>query len=253
MKMIKAVIVDDSPEARESLAADLQRWCTQVELIGQAGNMKEGLAVLRSLQPDLVFLDIDLGDGDGFSLLEKLGETDTRVIFTTGMDNHGIRAIKFSALDYLLKPVDPDELVEAVSRMASEQKKNSIADNLKLLSEHLRPATSANSIKRLALNSSDKVQVVHVNDIVRCESERNYTTFFLKDKRQIVVTKTLKEYEELLEPSGFVRVHHSHLINLEHLKEFIKQDGGYALMNDSTQVPVSVRKREDLMRALGLS
>jgi two-component system, LytTR family, response regulator len=251
--MINAVIVDDSPEARESLSADLARWCPNVRLAGQAGSMNEGLKVLRELKPDVVFLDIQLGDGDGFKLLEDLGETSTHVIFTTGMDNYGIRAIKFSALDYLLKPVDPDELVAAVEKLSQAQQKQSITENLKLLAEHLQPARPANSIKRLALNSSDRVQVVNISDIIRCESERNYTTFFLKDKKQIVVTKTLKEYEELLEPSGFVRIHHSHLINLEHLKEFIKHDGGYALMDDNAHVPVSVRKREDLMRALGLS
>lgn len=252
--MIKAVIVDDSPEARESLSADLGRWCADtVRITGQAGSMAEGLKVLRELRPDVVFLDIQLGDGDGFSLLEQLGETSTKVIFTTGMDNYGIRAIKFSALDYLLKPVDPDELQAAVEKLKGEQQKQSITDNLRLLAEHLRPASGSPKIERLALNSSDRVQVVNVADIIRCESERNYTTFFLKDKRQIVVTKTLKEYEEMLEPNGFVRVHHSHLINLGHLKEFIKHDGGYALMDDNAHVPVSVRKRDDLMRALGLS
>lgn len=252
--MIKAVIVDDSPEARESLSADLKRWCSEtVKIAGEAGSMKEGLKVLRELKPDVVFLDIQLGDGDGFSLLEQLGETSTKVIFTTGMDNYGIRAIKFSALDYLLKPVDPDELVAAVEKLEGEQKKQSISENLKLLAEHLRPTGESSKLKRLALNSSDRVQVVNIADIIRCESERNYTTFFLKDKKQIVVTKTLKEYEELLEPNGFVRVHHSHLINLEHLKEFVKHDGGYALMDDNAQVPVSVRKRDDLMHALGLS
>ncbi|HET6991849.1 MAG TPA: LytTR family DNA-binding domain-containing protein [Bacteroidia bacterium] len=250
--MVKAVIVDDSPEARESLSADLKRWCPDVHLVGQAGSMAEGIKVLRELQPDVVFLDIQLGDGDGFGLLEQLGETETKVIFTTGMDNYGIRAIKFSALDYLLKPVDPDELIAAVEKLSQEKKKTSITENIKLLTEHLRPAGIPGTLKRLALNSADKVQVVNISDIIRCESERNYTTFFLKDKKQIVVTKTLKEYEDLLEPNGFVRIHHSHLINLEHLKEFIKQDGGYALMDDNSHVPVSVRKKEDLLRALGL-
>ncbi|HEU4716863.1 MAG TPA: LytTR family DNA-binding domain-containing protein, partial [Bacteroidia bacterium] len=222
--MIKAVIVDDSPEARESLSADLKRWCPQVALIGEAGSMKEGLNVLRTLKPDLVFLDIDLGDGDGFGLLENLGETNAKVIFTTGLDSHGIRAIKFSALDYLLKPVDPDELVKAVAKLENENEKHSLADNLRFLAESLKTGTPG-SPKRIALNSADRVQVVNVQDIIRCESERNYTTFFLKGGKQIVVTRTLKEYEEMLEPNGFVRVHHSHLINLEHLKEFIKSDG----------------------------
>lgn len=250
--MIKAVIVDDSPEARESLQADITRWVPDVHIISTAGSMKEGLAKLKELQPDVVFLDIQLGDGDGFSLLEQLGTTETHVIFTTGLDSEGIRAIKFSALDYLLKPVDPDELVAAIEKLKEAQKKHSIGENIKLLAEHLNGHSAKPGMRRLALNSADKVQVVRVDEIIRCESERNYTTFFLKDGKQIVVTRTLKEYEELLEPLGFVRVHHSHLINLEFLKEFIKSDGGYALMTDKAQVPVSVRKRDDLMKALGM-
>jgi two-component system LytT family response regulator len=249
--MIKAVIVDDAPEARQSLSADIQRWCPEVEILDMAGSMKEGLTKLRQLSPDVVFLDIQLGDGDGFTLLEQLGDTDTQVIFTTGLDSEGIRAIKFSALDYLLKPVDPDELTAAVAKVKEFRKKQSISENIKLLAEHLNTGNNAGS-KRLALNSADKVQIVRVDEIIRCESERNYTTFFLKGGKQIVVTRTLKEYEELLEPLGFVRVHHSHLINLEYLKEFIKADGGYTIMNDGAHVPVSVRKRDDLMKALGI-
>jgi len=250
--MIKAVIVDDSPEARQSLSADLEKYCPDVHLAAEAGSMKEGLKVLREINPDVVFLDIQLGDGDGFSLLEQLGETTSKIIFTTGLDSHGIRAIKFSALDYLLKPVDPDELVSAVEKLKEEKNKRSVSENIRLLAEQIRPSALKN-VQRLALNSADRVHVVNLDDIIRCESERNYTTFFLKDKKQIVVTKTLKEYEDLLEPNGFVRVHHSHLINLAHLKEFVKNDGGYALMDDSSHVPVSVRKREDLMRALGIN
>jgi len=249
--MIKAVIVDDAPEARQSLFADIQRWCPEVEIVTMAGSMKEGLAMLRQHQPDVVFLDIQLGDGDGFTLLEQLGETETQVIFTTGLDSEGIRAIKFSALDYLLKPVDPDELTNAVAKLKEARKNQSLSENIKLLAEHLNTNGTA-AVRRLALNSADKVQIVRVDEIIRCESERNYTTFFLKGGKQIVVTRTLKEYEELLEPLGFVRIHHSHLINLEYLKEFIKADGGYTIMSDGAHVPVSVRKREDLMKAIGI-
>jgi two-component system LytT family response regulator len=249
--MIRAILIDDSNDAREALRADLKRWCPQVQIIAEANSMQTGLDTMRNLKPDVVFLDIHLGDGDGFQLLEQLGLTTTKVIFTTGLDQHGIRAVKFSALDYLLKPVDPDELVAAVQKLEEKnQERNPIGENLRLLAEQLR---SGNQLRRLALNSADRVQVVQIADIIRCESERNYTTFFLKDGKQVVVTRTLKEYEELLEPVGFVRVHHSHLINLEYLRTFMKNDGGYAVMHDGTQVPVSVRKRDDLMQALGLS
>lgn len=247
--MIKAILVDDSADARQALRADLNRWCPQVKIAGEAGSMNEGLLLLRSTTCDVVFLDIQLGDGDGFQLLEQLGTTSAQIIFTTGLDNFGIRAIKFSALDYLLKPVDPDELVAAIQKL--ETHKPPAAENIKLFTEQFRQP--AQNLRRIALNSADRVHVVHISDIIRCESDRNYTTFYLKDAKPIVVTRTLKEYEDMLEPSGFVRVHHSHLINLEHLKTFMKNDGGYAVMTDGSNVPVSVRKKEDLLKALGLS
>ncbi|MCA6365376.1 MAG: response regulator transcription factor [Bacteroidetes bacterium] len=247
--MMKAILIDDSADAREGLKADITRWCPQLKIVGEASGMAEGLQLLRSTACDVVFLDIQLGDGDGFQLLEQLGTTHARIIFTTGLDNFGIRAIKFSALDYLLKPVDPDELIAAVNKLENLQAPP--AENLRLFKEQYKQP--AQNLRRLALNSSDRVHVVQINDIVRCESDRNYTTFYLLNAKPIVVTRTLKEYEDLLEPSGFVRVHHSHLINLEHLKTFMKNEGGYAVMSDGSNVPVSVRKKEDLLKALGLS
>jgi two-component system LytT family response regulator len=250
LRMIRSVIVDDFVEAVNSLKADLTQWCPEVSLIGTANSVKEGIQLIQQTKPQLVFLDIQLGDGEGFDILNELQDPDIQVIFTTGIDNQGIRAIKYSALDYLLKPVDPDELIEAVKKARGKELQQSLSDNLKLLRDYLSSGSPAP--KRLALNSADRVHVIQTNEIVRCESERNYTTFFLSTGKQIVVTRTLKEYEELLEPIGFVRVHHSHLINIEFLKEFIKQDGGYVLMKDGSNVPVSVRKKEDLLRILGL-
>jgi len=250
LRMIRSVIVDDSVEAVNSLKADLTQWCPDVSLIGAANSVKEGIQLIQQTKPQLVFLDIQLGDGEGFDILNELQDPDIQVIFTTGLDNQGIRAIKYSALDYLLKPVDPDELIEAVKKARGKELQQSLSDNLKLLSDYLSSGSPAP--RRLALNSADRVHVIQTNEIVRCESERNYTTFFLSTGKQIVVTRTLKEYEELLEPIGFVRVHHSHLINIEFLKEFVKQDGGYVLMKDGSNVPVSVRKKEYLLRILGL-
>jgi two-component system, LytTR family, response regulator len=247
--MMKAILIDDSADAREALKADITRWCPQLTILGEASGMAEGLQLLRTVTCDVIFLDIQLGDGDGFQLLEQLGTTNARIIFTTGLDNFGIRAIKFSALDYLLKPVDPDELIAAVNKLENLQAPP--AENLRLFKEQYNQP--AQNLRRLALNSSDRVHVVQINNIVRCESDRNYTTFYLLNAKPIVVTRTLKEYEDLLEPSGFVRVHHSHLINLEHLKTFMKNEGGYAVMSDGSNVPVSVRKKEDLLKALGLS
>ena len=249
--MFKAIIIDDSDDARASLNDDIQKNCPGLTVIHEANSVATGIEALKKFKPDVVFLDIQLGDGTGFDILEFIGKTDTQVIFTTAMDNQGIKAIKFSALDYLLKPIDTDELITAVNKLSSgTAASHSLLENLQVLTENLRQ--NSNAPKRIALNSADRVHVITVDEIIRCTSERNYTIFFLKGGKQIVVTRTLKEYEEMLEPSGFVRIHHSHLINLAHLREFVKADGGYALMVDNSHVPVSVRKREELMKALGL-
>lgn len=247
--MYKAVIVDDIENARITLVDDLRRHCPQIEIIGEGNSVKSGIAVILEKKPDVVFLDIELGDGLGFEILELISNVDFQVIFTTGLDSYGIKAIKFSALDYLLKPVDPNELVKAVAKLEKSIKPSTPNDNVKLLLENLRDTRP--QYKRIALNSNDKVHMVNVSDIIRCESEGSYTIFYLTNKEQIVVTKNLKEYENLLEEYQFIRVHHSHLINFVYLKEYVKKDGGYAVMTDNSQVPVSFRKKNNLLEMMG--
>jgi two-component system, LytTR family, response regulator len=250
--MIKAVIIDDIDRSRTSLADDLKRYCPDITIVGEADSVKTGVEAIKKHKPDVVFLDIQLEDGNGFNILEQVGRTDFKVIFTTGSDEYGIKAVKFSALDYLLKPIDPDELISAVSKLREtiREKPSDIKDNLSVLIENLKNIN--NSSRRIALNSADRVHVVNVTDIIRCESQRNYTLFYIKGNKQILVTRTLKEFEEMLDDSGFVRIHHSHLINISYLREFVKSDGGYAVMTDNSQVPVAVRKKEHLMQLLGL-
>jgi two-component system LytT family response regulator len=247
--MYKALIIDDIENARITLADDLRQYCPQIEIIGEANSVKSGIASILEKKPDVVFLDIELGDGLGFEILELISNIDFQVIFTTGLDSYGIKAIKFSALDYLLKPVDPDELVKAVEKLEKNVKPTASNDNVKLLLENLRDTRP--QYKRIALNSTDKVHMVNVSDIIRCESEGSYTIFYLTNKEQIVVTKNLKEYETLLEEYQFIRVHHSHLINFAYLKEYVKKDGGYAVMSDNSQVPVSFRKKNNLLEMMG--
>lgn len=248
--MMKAVIIDDTDMARSALRSDLKTYCPQVRVIGEADGVAKGIELLANVKPDLVFLDIRMADGTGFDLLEKLSKkdkTDLKIIFTTAYNEYAIKAFKFSATDYLLKPVDPDELVLAVNRCAVKTIANPPLD---FLIDSFKDLQSGS--KRIALSSNDKIQIVTLAEIISCESQRNYTLFFLTENRQVLVTKTLKEYEDLLTSFSFQRVHHSHLINLKHLKEFVKTDGGYAVMSDKSQIPVSVRKRDDLMRALGV-
>lgn len=248
--MFRAVIIDDIDNSRLTLAHDIGKYCPTIKIVGEADSVKSGLEIISSQNPDVVFLDIQLGDGTGFDILEKIGEFDFQVIFTTALDSYGIRAIKFSALDYLLKPIDPDELIEAVNKLEQNNKKKNVKDSIRLLLENMRDIQPSN--KRIALNSADKVHMVYIRDIIRCESQGSYTIFHLVSKEQIVVTHNLKEYEQLLEEYSFIRVHHSHLINFAYLKEYIKKDGGYAVMNDNSQVPVSFRKRNNLLDMIGV-
>jgi len=243
--MFKALVIDDVDNFRLSLIHDLEQYCPQIRIVGEANSVKSAIDEIADKKPDVIFLDIQLGDGLGFEILEQLGEFNFQIIFTTALDSYGIKAIKFSALDYLLKPIDPDELVAAVNKLEKSAKKDTIKDSINLLLDNMKDIKPAN--KRIALNSADKVHMVYINDIIRCESDGSYTVFHLKNKEQIVVTRNLKEYENMLEDYSFIRVHHSHLINFAYLKEYVKKDGGYAVMTDNSQVPVSFRKKNNLM------
>lgn len=244
--MIKAVIIDDNKESRSNLRADLEMSCPEVEIIGEADSVVSASKLLKSLKPQLVFLDIQLGDGTGFDVLEILGEISFTIIFTTASDQYALKAFKFSAIDYLLKPIDPDELKMAVQKISSSKK--TPGESIELLMENSK--SDHKPMRRLALNTLDKIHIVNISDIVRCEADVNYTQFFFSDKSKLLVTKTLKEFEEMLKEHAFIRVHQSHLVNSSYIKEFVKGDGGYLVMSDSSSVPVSTRKRNAVVEAL---
>lgn len=250
MKTFRALIVDDIENSRITLSHDLKEYCPQIAIVGEADSAKSALEKIKTLNPEVVFLDIELGDGTGFDVLTQLKEISFQIIFTTALDSYGIKAIKFSALDYLLKPVDPDELVKAVNKLTQNDKSNAIQESINLLIENMKGAAAPGN-KRIAIHSLEKVHMIHIDDIIRCESQGAYTIFHLKQKEQLLATKNLKEFEDLLESHGFIRVHHSHLINFAYLKEYVKKDGGYAIMIDKSEVPVSFRKRNNLLDMIG--
>ena len=223
--MIKAVLVDDIPQALQLLRNDIENHCPEIEIIGEAKSVVEGAKVLRNLNPDVVFLDIELQDGTGFDILEILGDISFKIIFTTASDEHAIRAFRFSAIDYLLKPIDPSELKEAVKKI--QQNTPNSKERIDLLLDVVKDKKGP---KRLALHTLEKIQVVEIAEIVRCESSGNYTTFYFSDGKNLLVTKTLKEYDKMLNEHEFVRVHQSHLINAIHIREYIKTEGGYIVM-----------------------
>jgi two-component system, LytTR family, response regulator len=235
--MIRAVIIDDIPEAVSVLKSDLENYCVNIDVIGSADGVVSGAKLIKELKPDLVFLDIQMKDGSGFDLLEILNDVNFKLIFTTASDEYAVKAFKFSAVDYLLKPIDPDELMDAVSRVEGQDKP---AQRIDLLKENLVKT------KRIALNTLEKIHIVNVEEILRCESNINYTMFYFTDNTKLLVTKTLKEFDSLLSGHNFIRVHQSHLINTHFIKEFLKS-AGEIVMKDGTRVPVSTRKKQVLM------
>lgn len=243
--MLTAIIVDDMPSAIVNLKKDLEHYCPDVEVIGEADGVVSGAKLLKKNQPDILFLDIQLQDGSGFDLLEILPDIRFKLIFTTASDAFAIKAFRFAALDYLLKPIDPDQLMESVKKV-----KNQLKGQKEKIDVLLESVKSKRSPEKIALHTQEKVQIVSVDDIIRCESSGNYTSFFFKNKQKLLVTKTLKEFDKLLSDHQFLRVHQSHLINLQHLDAFIKTEGGYILMKDGAQVPVSIRKRPLVLRTL---
>jgi two-component system, LytTR family, response regulator len=244
--MMKAIIIDDIEQARNTLKKDLEVYAPDVQVIGEANGVVEGAKLLKSIKPDVLFLDIQMQDGSGFDLLDILKEINFRIIFITASDAHAIKAFRYAAIDYLLKPVDPDELVTALKKLRDEKVNES--EKYKLLNDTLKNNSKIH--EKLALHTQDKIHIVNISDILRCESSVNYTEFHFSNAKKLLVTKTLKEFEDLLSDQGFYRVHRSHLINTKYIKEFVKTDGGYLIMNDGSNVPVSTRKRPEVMKML---
>ena len=240
---MRAVIVDDIEKFRNNLIQDLNDYCPDLEIVGTADGVVSAAKEIKAKKPDVVFLDIQINQGTAFDLLEILGEIDFKIIFTTASDEYAIKAFKLSAIDYLLKPIDIDELKSAVDKLKSGNK-----DDYELLKSNISEETK--SSKRLALHSQDKIEIVEIGNIVRCESNINYTQFYFIDGSKMLVTKTLKEFDKMLSEFGFYRVHQSHLINIDYLKEYIKIDGGYLKMKDGASVPISTRKKSAVLSLL---
>lgn len=245
--MINAVIIEDEKKSAEALAQLLLRHCPEIRLLGKAENVKQGTDLICKQKPELVFLDVMMPDGSGFDVLEKLSDLKFEVIFTTAHEKFAMKAIKYSALDYLLKPMDPEELKAAVKKV-SERKKFSNEANLRSLLENVKQ--DENQFSKITLPTGHSYEIVPIKEIIRCEANDNYTTVYLTGGKKYMVSGTLKHYEELLPEKDFTRVHHSHLINMNHMSSFLKEDGGYALMSDGSKVEVSRRKKEEFMKRL---
>jgi two-component system LytT family response regulator len=251
--MIKALIIEDEKNSQELLRDLLTEYCQDVEVAAIGGSVAEGLAAIEAHRPDLIFLDIELPDGDGFQVLEKAGWKGFDVVFTTAYDQYAMRAFKFAATDYLLKPVDIEELQSAVERVAEKRREQPAesgqqAAQFEALIQNIRNLSQP--LKRIVLPTTNGFTVVNPDDIIRCESDRNYTFIFLKDGRRILVSRTIKEYEEMLKDYNFFRIHQSHLINLGFLKNYIRGRGGYVELMDGTVIDVAARKKAEFLKRM---
>lgn len=249
--MIKAIIIDDDANLRIGLKTMLNRYASQIEVVAEAESVETGVKAIEENQADVLFLDIQMGDGTGFDILDilktKYNKIQQQIVFITAFEQYAIKAFRFSALDYLLKPVDPEELIQVTSKIFESVKNQSQTTHVDVLLDSIRNKNE--ELHRIVLNNSDGMHIIEIVDIIRCESEDNYTKFFVKNSKPLMISKTLKEYEELLSDEGFLRVHQSHLINLKYVDTFIKSDCKVK-MNDGSIVPVSQRKKDKFLEVL---
>lgn len=243
--MLRAVVIDDLEKIRKENITIIKASCPGISIIGQADSVASGIQLINQVAPDLVFLDVEMPDGTGFDLLQTLRPIAFKVIFITGYEDFAIRAFRFSAIDYLLKPLDSKELQEAVKKAelalstdVFDMKLHNLFTNLE------RPK----NLQKLVLKTADKIYSVNIQDIINCESDKNYTTFYFINAPKLVVSTNLKEYETLLGPHNFFRTHKSHLINMTYFDHFIKSEGGNTIvMKNNSVIPLSIRKKDEFL------
>ena len=245
--MINAILIDDESHCNQSLEIELGEYCPEVSVMATYTSGEKAIEGIRKLKPDLVFLDIEMPWINGFELLKRVGKLDFEVIFITAYDTYAIEAFRYCAIDYLLKPIQSDLLQEAVEKVSTKQRQNFNEEKLSALLHNMnREQTSM----KIVLPTSNSLEVINVDEITRCQSENNYSHVFLSDDTKIFLAKSLKEIENIIQSSKFLRVHQSHLINTQYIKRYVRSDGGYLLMKDGSQVSVSKANKDKLMSFL---
>jgi two-component system LytT family response regulator len=246
--MITALIIDDEADGRDALKLALGKYCPEVKIQGACETAESGIQAIKNLKPDLVFLDIQMPGMSGFDVLKNVSPVTFEVIFVSAHDQYAIKAIKFSALDYLLKPVDVDDLIHALQRVKDRLKNKSnsyqyqsVINNIQIPSE---------KIKKLAVPSLEGIDLFDTDDIIYCKAEGSYTTLFLKNKQSKVVSRNIKEFENFLVEFGFCRVHNSSLVNLKHVQRYVKGEGGYVVLSEDHHVDISRRKKDEFLALL---
>ena len=240
---MKAIIIDDEENNRITLKNFISRYTPDVEIIGEAESVVQGNELLGQSGPDLVFLDIQLKDGTGFDLLKKLSHRNFHLIFVTAFDQYAITAFRYSAIDYILKPVDPDHLIEAVNKCSSLTRHTS-SEKINVLLDN------ADTLSKIAIPTQQGIEFISTDSIIRCQSDSNYTIIHMLNNRRLMASKTLKEFEELLSPAGFYRIHKSHLVNLKHIERYVQRDNGYIEMCDKSEIDISRRKKDEFLKIM---
>jgi two-component system LytT family response regulator len=246
-QMLNTIVIDDESHCCKTLDTLLKRYCQEVNVVGTCANGVEALEAIRRLKPDLVFLDVEMPKMNGFEMLEELSSVNFHLIFVTSYDAYALKAIRFSAIDYLLKPVDREELQTAV-RKVMKRMQAPLPDQLKIILQKVQYPSSASN--KIALPTMEGLQMIPVDSIVSCEADDNYTTLMLKNNKKILVSCTLKVIEELLEEYSFIRVHRSFVVNLNEIEKYVKGDGGYLVMSDGSEILISRNRKEELLKKL---
>lgn len=244
---LTAIIVDDEVQARSALKYEIRANLPNIDIVGEAGDVKNAIDEIKKLRPNIVFLDIQLTDGLGFEVIEAIKDVPIKLIFTTAYSQYALKAIKFSAIDYLLKPISASDLKSAVQRVYDNTPEDTVAS----LRAYIHNAVSDSAKKKVAIYTSEGVSLVQIYDIVYCSSEGNYTKFYFRDNTTLLTAKTLKEYEELLTSTGFIRIHLSYLINIDHVISYNNREGGSVTLTGDIKVPVAQRKRSSFLKVLG--
>ncbi len=243
---IRTIIIDDEANARDAIKAILSYNFPEIEIVGEADGVFEGLKIIRELSPDLVFLDIRMGDGTGIDLLQRLNEINFSLIFLTAYDEYALKAFKYSATDYLIKPIDIDDLTSAIEKVRKNM--NHLQIDIQALINSLKSTDSVE--KKIVLKTSDSIHLIKTSTIIRCEASGNYTQFFFEDRKSLMVSKPLKDFDETLSESTFFRSHQSHLVNTNKIDHINKRDGFSVIMSDGSNIPVAIRKKDALMELL---
>lgn len=247
--MIQAIIIDDEQHCIDRLDYLLSTYAGGlIQVAGAYMTVEKGVQAINSLKPDLVFLDIEVGRDTAFDLLAAFGRIDFEVIFTTAYEQYAVKAFRFSALDYLLKPIDRDELLASLDRLQERVSQQDRAEKFDVLFDNLKK--QAGTSRRITIPTVNGFHFITTDEIVRCQADINYTHLFLKNNQKITVAKPLKDFEEMLGEYRFYRIHNSHLINLDYISSYVKGKGGYVIMKDQTEIEVSTRKKEGFLKTL---